>query len=692
MDTATWSKLKSMSNSEIESEVMGRLTSGYNLPKADASAESPVGSNSASSLEETPEALEARVGGYLQATTDPNTGEFRDKWASGLTPEAAINQSPVDLIDRAKLAVGNTEGKINYLKSKFEDVKPTKSGMLAVKNKGLWYNVDPENLGDGDALSKAKEAFADFAADIWPEAAATAASVGTAIATGGASIPAQLATAGATGAFAGSSKVVLGKLLGTYQASPEDIAKDIALETVINMGGQAVGMFGGYALPKVGAALAKAGSKLKSTPQAVKDTFVYTQSLLTGRPASQISTWINEAEAVGKKLIEVEPKYNPVPKIARERLNDQALKLMPKIARGIEVAQQKFYGDKLDEIVTAVSNEGGIFDPQISNGIRNGLVKLNAFGTWDETTRTLTPKPYKQLISELSESGEFGALDEGGYKLVTKTIDMLNNYTSLAPKTGREGALQLKQFNSEFKKFIFSQKRAAYLENTAGADSLLDAIEETVGNSINFSIANNPRNASFMPKLTELDNAYRVILNKTKPVIRDMQKARGDFMDETNFSTSFETLFKESNLMGSKKIANQNNFEDAITLLSDYNPGLKTLHREMLINRAADGALDTIRGGFMGVGALVSGAAFVNPMLAGVGAVTSPRLASKTARLLSPMLKGNAWMRTLPAAEKQQLFSNPELFNKWLGSMVQAPGVHDSIMEQLSPTQGAPQP
>jgi hypothetical protein len=195
----------------------------------------------------------------------PTEVEEMPSYANGLSPEAPINRSPVDAMDRAKLGIGNAAGGVKFLKSKFEDAKLDRSGNVLVKDKGLWHRVDPDGWGDGDAWERTKEIAKDFL-DLGDVAIGVAGTVigaakgaGTGAVAGGAAgsvVPGagNLAGAvggGAAGAIAGAAgggaiaaglRTSLGRLVGTYDATPMEQLYDIGVETLLSAGGEAVAL------------------------------------------------------------------------------------------------------------------------------------------------------------------------------------------------------------------------------------------------------------------------------------------------------------------------------------------------------------------------------------------------------------------------------------------------------------------
>jgi hypothetical protein len=173
-------------------------------------------------------------------------------------PESAIDRSPLSANERADLSFGNFKGSKDYLSKKFEAVSYSPDKGMVVKDKGIWYTVDPSALGSGDPWEKTKELYKDvmefapmFAAKAAgvTAAAAPAAKVGAAIGT--AFGPVGTAVGGVVGGAIGAGAAAFamrgvetsfGRAIGTYEATPEEQLSDAALEGAFAAGGYVVGV------------------------------------------------------------------------------------------------------------------------------------------------------------------------------------------------------------------------------------------------------------------------------------------------------------------------------------------------------------------------------------------------------------------------------------------------------------------
>jgi hypothetical protein len=128
--------------------------------------------------------------------------------------------------DMAAVAVGNDDGKVDYLKARYPDAKINSKGVLVVKDSdGYWNVVDPKGFGSQDVFNIVGHSIEPIAAT------AGAALSGVPGAIGGA-VAGNLIHQG------------VGTLAGTYKASPEERLKSAAAEGIMGGGAEALGPVG----------------------------------------------------------------------------------------------------------------------------------------------------------------------------------------------------------------------------------------------------------------------------------------------------------------------------------------------------------------------------------------------------------------------------------------------------------------
>jgi hypothetical protein len=226
------------------------------------------------------------------------------------SPDTALEKSPVGFGDRIRLALGNARGQLNYLKANYQDAQMNEDGDLFVKDKGVWHAMDPRGLGDGNGWDLAGELAGDVA-DFTKDAALgvgqlIGATSGAAAGGVGAVPGAVLGTAVASGATA-----ALGRIVGTYDASPEEVVKDVGLDAFLGLAGEGVALGAKHmivpamkrAISKLASANVAGPSKsmvaglLKQTAGIPEHDTMTALGNLGERVSSKVSKYIDEANA-----------------------------------------------------------------------------------------------------------------------------------------------------------------------------------------------------------------------------------------------------------------------------------------------------------------------------------------------------------------------------------------------------------
>ena len=242
-------------------------------------------------------------------------------YANGSSPKSPVNKSPVSVEDRAKLSLGNLAGNIAYLKQRYEDVQADGDD-LVVKDKGVWHRVDAKGLGDSDPWETTKKIVATFhpgarlllggkrltsdnvvegAKDV-ADLAGTAINIGagTAGALGGAGL-ASIPAAAAAGAAGEGVRSSLGRLVGTYEATPEQQIKDIGWESLMAAGGQTIALGAKPTMEVLGRALkpfaVRATNSAKETMSALLEQYTGTSRWALRRAMDKPEPVINKARA-----------------------------------------------------------------------------------------------------------------------------------------------------------------------------------------------------------------------------------------------------------------------------------------------------------------------------------------------------------------------------------------------------------
>jgi len=167
-----------------------------------------------------------------QAGIDPNAFNFVLN-----RPATALPTSPLSVAERFQvIGLGNRKGQISWLRDNFEDVAEVpESRDLVVKQDGVGHRVDGDNFSQPDSWEWTKEVIADVAGVIPEIATGTAIGVAASLSGGTALLAAPLIGAGSE-----TLRTSLGRLAGTYEATVDEQIADVAIESMLSLGGEAV--------------------------------------------------------------------------------------------------------------------------------------------------------------------------------------------------------------------------------------------------------------------------------------------------------------------------------------------------------------------------------------------------------------------------------------------------------------------
>lgn len=425
---------------------------------------------------------------------DPITGEKLPLAFSGITPETAMNKSPLSATERMKLSFGNEAGNVNYLKSRFKDVKPimdaegNPTSELAVLDKGSWYRVDPKNGDIADPWEKTKEYVKD-AAELAPMVMGAAAGIASDLATGGASVPATAAIAGATQAALRTS---LGRLIGTYDASPAEQAWDIGFESLLNAGAAKV-------LAGVKPTASWVANRLKPLAEAFKDTVEPAEGgawANTSNPAKVLFKKIMTTLSVGEREFNTmadqpDTVANTMKQLAAKNGKDvvgyhddaieQQVNQIAGIAKDARKTLSSIYGKMRNDLLSKVPDsfvaniedpvyaayadalEKGIGTLRVGNKELMGKEALDYIaknGMKNTGFRMYTQEEMGKYIgqgADLTSGLGFLAANKEAHSALKSFYDNLNQFTGGANRSGVDGARALLDF----------KKVASDLANTA---------------------------------------------------------------------------------------------------------------------------------------------------------------------------------------------------------------------------------
>lgn len=403
------------------------------------------------------------------------------------SPEAPIGDSPVDVTDRFKLAFGNASGSLSYLKSKFGDAKYIPEQGLVVKNKGVWQPVDPSNLGDPWKTSKE---IASDAAELIPAAVSIAGQIGAG-ALGGS---AGLAAAGPAGAAAGArlasgaaggaveaGRALIGRYLGTYDATPESLVKDIGIETAIALGGS---QLAAGVKPALSALVRSAGSLGEAAAPAMKSFWAETVGKLTGNSSERVAVWMDKdlGGEVAKTLdrAAVGRGSDELPEFLAKQVNDRSEQFL----ESAQPALTRKYGEKLGELKVAAKNMGEVNLGAIPTRALNDLEQAGI--VYAEQGKEPGKLIYKVMddaraVAYQNAGKEAQLLSPQAQKELAPLIKQLNNYTAFDKASGSEAAERMMSMQKAMNELARTSEKDGFTPLTK---SILDRTKTTTRSQI----------------------------------------------------------------------------------------------------------------------------------------------------------------------------------------------------------------
>jgi len=657
--------------------------------------------------------------------TDPKTGqELRASVAEiaqseGFTPESlkkspiiynspdtAVEESPLSFMDRVRVkGFGNTKGAMEFLKKNYDDVALDPEKGIVVNNKGLWQRIDPNYLGSGDAWAKTRELMGDIAdvADLGINAAAA----GKGAAIGGAVAGPLGAIGGAAvgGLASGTVRTLTGRILGTFNATPEEQLGDIGMEALLTMGGQAAGMGIGYAGKQIvkgikaftenAAPVTKdimkgllARVSAQGRDEAVNTLFNSPDEVVAGvsrvlkEGGGDISSAINIA--AGKKL----DILRSVVTDANEALGNRWDSLFNDMLTMADEKAATFQIKNLvDDAVRGVNDLGiGVMKEKgAGRALAEGLI--DAFGN---PVVQSGPKRVLQFvgnsIDDITSAAQQALPDEA----LTPIKEMVQQLNILAKKggtlSGKGGAAQLRGFEKSINKIA---------DNVAGRDFAWAVFK--VKDAIKNSVANQYSQAGLGEVHETLLKEYAKSADVVKYAMNTIQN---------NGGAGVETLMKQLLAGPGKNIIRNQNVDALVKLVGKSGEErmrqVDLLHAvETFLPIAPRMSLGQgIAAGTAAAGGHMVGAAAAPVMVAG-GAATFPRAAMHMVRggvkvaeaiggaksaagaMLEPAYQFKGWLQSLPPDKMKAFISDPKLFTSVIRTVIEAPAAADRMKQKI---------
>lgn len=655
----------------------------------------------------------------IQATTNPlnDDGSLNQEFNP-------IRKSPVGLGDRIKLDWGNEKGNIKYLKDKFEDVMAHPDYGLVVKNNGAWQQVDPDGKGVGDAYAYAQEFLAD-AGELVREATEVGAGIagaalGTMVAPGAGTAAGSVAAAG----LHKGGQVVLGKYLGTYEASDEEIGQELGIEMALSLAGEAI-VPGGRVVSKlakgaakkvgktaIGEATKNAFKAMKEMDGPARDALSAFSGFMAGAPrqaADDLVDYIDDVDMVAKKMINkvkgVKDLRGRAGRLSAENIDEV---VGAEQIKNIKQAAQQFdsavFG-KFKQMEAQMINSADDFSANISEDIIKGLDSLTT--SVDGTPNILKlADDGKYVVSNRQQIAEIlldtpGVQESNVGRAVMRDLDnvvqTINKYKDVGQLSGKDGAKAALEIRRSIDNMLYATKG----QQSKAAQQLQSLLGQGFGDVRNNIVANFTKNPN--SKIASLYTDMNKVFTENKEAIAMVKQIKNaKFAGEISEEAGLQKIY--SQLTGSGQAANnfQRNWKQISKFYQGNNikSGFEAVDRVRYteaakyymtnfpsVHNLAGSAFIALQAG-AGAGAMVLGEQTDNPMLTGAGALlagsVSPRVNRSLNKLIlntpgylkgmskSTMIGAKNYINSLTPNQLKQLHAEPELMLRAITSGMNA--------------------
>ncbi len=599
---------------------------------------------------------------------DPRTVEYEVN-----TPGEATDISPVDLLDRGKLMLGNAQGKIGYLKTRFEDVKYDADKGLVVKNHGLWQTVDPAGLGGGDAWEMTKELVKDVVdlgdvalSGVLSGAGASAGAASGLFTMGSSSIPGAMAGAAAGGAAAEGIKTSLGRLAGTYDATPMEQLQDVGIEALLNLGGEGVALGAKATLKQVGKAFKAMAA---NTPEASKTILSEAMGKATGVGAQTTRTMLEQTDDVVKELTKAKAVGRSTGEVI-DHIRSSQIDTAQNILEKAPAALSKGFGELKAQLVDAAGsmpkvNVGGLATDSLASLEQAGLLKRVVTKAADGSARTTFQVMDDITAIEMRNAGKAAEiLAPATQKELKPIIAQLNRFTAMGEFEGKTAAGHLMDLKRTVNDIYRDQVGPA---TPAGVKSLLTKFRgdfaQRVGGVFDA--------AGLTPAYLKTAQIYEKYADAVAMARRMAQHENGaenfvkKLVSDSGANKTLKDLAKDmADLLGEegKAMINSINVKEAAK-------GFSTLLPRMGLSP------------HVALGAAGAATAVAGPAALGAAAATSPRLALNTVIYGKKAL---GLIQSLPVPQRFGLLQDPELLETFFRTTFSASMEQERMTEQLA--------
>lgn len=601
------------------------------------------------------------------------------------TPETALNKSPVGLVDRLKMAVGNSAGSMALLKKKFSDVQQTEDG-LVVKNQGVWQKVDPDFFG-GDIREKATD-IAEMLAGGLPVAgsvlgsgaglvAGATAGALTGFPAGGIPGAALGASLGAgPGALAGSAiggaagetiRTSLGRVVGTYKATPEERIQDIGFEGLLGLGGEVVGLGAKVGIKQIGKALTSI--KNAAAPES-KQAISQAIGGMTGVGPKAVEVAIENGDEVAKQMQLYKNRFSSLDTFDAAIVQDNT-----KLAqRMFELADERL-SQQYATNLGAIADKGG---PSFSLNFNTIFDKAKAAveetgaGKFIQTKKgwQFAPLSPEEFASRAGQEGAQLSLDPAEFQAAKSVADQILRLEKIGELKGKRAVFAAQQINSGLNKV----SSAAYQSKNAVLGRVVSKAKSGFENGLIDALKAHKLDADW--------GAMQAAYAQTKNLVSEYRRV----LDSDNGARLFADRLMSESAAGRYT---QGKANQLIDFLGDEG---KQIHKSIITKEAARkfapilpraGILPKlVPAGAVGVDMLQQGPNESNVgtlgTAAAAGALVSPRLALSTIRYSTKLMN---FLKGMPGPQRQIFLKNPQLVNAAFS------GVGQAVMDEARGTE-----
>lgn len=382
--------------------------------------------------------------------------------ASELTP---VQSSPLTAAERLAMSTGNNAGRMKYLKTKFEDAKVNERGDTLIKKDGTWYNADPGT-------------------DAWELSKDLADTYGTSIVVGSSMVGGVVG--GPVGAAAGAVigegiRTSLGRLYGTYEATPVEQLEDTGWEGLLAAGGEAVAIGARPTFDMLRNAFTKTG---KWATNFAKENLSSLYGHLTGAGDKAIRAALDDAPGVIGKASQA------VKAIGLDAARDEAIDvavsrqvgLAKSFAVDAKVALQRNYREGLQDLIKKTPDSFSGDVGTMMKGVQDELAQTG-LGILDKGKfRPFTEKELAQKTGILDRK----VLGEDSVVALKKLSGVINKYAEFPTLKGKAGAAKLVEIRkaiSESMDDFFKESTPETVQRLAG--QVKDKMFSQIGEAFN---------------------------------------------------------------------------------------------------------------------------------------------------------------------------------------------------------------